>query len=79
MIPRLTNARYVDGYRLWLEFADGTEGEIDLEDQLYGEVFEPIRDPKTFKQFRVNAELNTLIWPNGADLAPEYLYQAIAA
>jgi hypothetical protein len=34
---------------LWLEFADGTEGEIDLEDQLYGEIFESIRDPETFK------------------------------
>jgi hypothetical protein len=49
MIPRLTNAKYVEGYRLWLEFADGTEGEIDLEDQLYGEIFESIRDPETFK------------------------------
>ncbi|MFQ5635739.1 MAG: DUF2442 domain-containing protein [Gammaproteobacteria bacterium] len=79
MIPRLKNAKHVDGYCLWLEFADGTESEIDLEDQLYGEVFESIRDPETFKQFRVHTELNTLTWPNGADFAPEYLYQAIAA
>lgn len=79
MIPRLKNARYLDGYRLWLEFADGTQGEIDLEDQLWGEVFEPIREPEKFRQFQIHAELNTLTWPNGADFAPEYLYRAVAA
>jgi len=78
MIPRLNNARYLKGYRIWLEFADGKQGEIDLEDQLWGEVFEPIRDPETFKQFRVHTELNTLTWPNGADFAPEDLYRAVA-
>ena len=79
MIPRLKNARYLDGYRIWLEFADGKQGEVDLEDQLWGEVFEPIRDPQTFKQFRVHSELNTLTWPNGADFAPEYLYRAMGS
>ena len=76
MIPQLKNAKYVEGYRLWLEFADGTQGEIDLEDQLWGEIFKPIRAPEKFKQFQIHAELNTLIWPNGADFAPEYLYRA---
>ncbi len=69
MIPRLKNAKYLDGYRLWLEFADGTQGEI----------FEPIREPEKFRQFQVHTELNTLTWPNGADFAPEYLYKAVAA
>ncbi len=79
MIPQLKNAKYLDGYRLWLEFADGTQGEIDLEDQLYGEIFEPIREPEKFRQFHVHTEFNTLTWPNGADFAPEYLYKAVSA
>ena len=79
MIPKLTAAKHIEGYRLQLEFSDGARGEIDLEDQLWGEVFEPVRDPDFFKRFEVHPELNTLTWPNGADFAPEYLYQAIAA
>ena len=79
MIPRLKSASHVGGYRLRLEFSDGTAGEVDLESQLWGEVFEPLRDPEYFRRFEVHSELNTLTWPNGADLAPEYLYGAIAA
>ena len=79
MIPQLKSAHHVAGFRLRLEFADGVVGEVDLEGQLWGEVFEPLRDPEYFRQFEVHPELNTLTWPNGADLAPEYLYQAIAA
>ena len=79
MIPKLTAAKHIEGYRLQLEFSDGTRGEIDLEDQLWGEIFEPVRDPDFFKRFEVHPELNTLTWPNGADFAPEYLYQVIAA
>jgi hypothetical protein len=76
MIPQLTSAKHVEGYRLWLEFADGTRGEVNLEAELWGEIFEPIREPANFAQFRIHAELNTLVWPNGADFAPEYLYRA---
>ncbi len=79
MIPRLKSAIYLGGYRLRLEFTDGAAGEVDLEDQLWGEMFEPLRDPEYFQRFEVHPDLNTLTWPNGADLAPEYLYRAIAA
>lgn len=79
MIPRLVEAHHIDRYRLWLRFQDGTEGEVDLEGQLWGEVFEPLRDQARFRQFRIDPELHTLTWPNGADLAPEYLYQSISA
>lgn len=79
MIPRLKGAEYLGGYRLRLEFSDGSAGEVDLEEELWGEVFEPVRNVEYFKQFQVHPELNTLTWPNGADFAPEYLYQAIAA
>jgi hypothetical protein len=42
-----------------------------------GEVFEPLRDPARFREFRLDREMNTVVWPNGADLAPEFLYDSI--
>lgn len=79
MIPRLESAQYVADYRIRLRFADGREGEIDLENELWGEVFEPLKDPALFRTFQVDKELNTITWPTGADLAPEYLYEKTAA
>ena len=79
MIPKLEAAKHLGGYRVRLEFTDGSTGDLDLEGELWGEVFGPVRDPEYFKQFEVHPELNTLTWPNGADFSPEYLYQAIAA
>jgi hypothetical protein len=66
-------ARHVKDYTVWLRFADGSEGEVDLSAELWGPVFEPLKDPSYFRQFEV-AEYGTLAWPNGADLAPEFLY-----
>ncbi|MDZ7686950.1 MAG: DUF2442 domain-containing protein [Gammaproteobacteria bacterium] len=76
--PKLESAEYLGGYCLKLTFSDGASGVIDLSDQLWGEVFEPLRDLETFKSFRVDDELSTIVWPTGADLAPEYLYQRCA-
>ena len=73
------SAEYVTGYRLRLTFSDGVVGELDLESELWGETFEPVRDPEYFQKFEVHSELNTLTWSNGADLAPEHLYKAVAA
>ncbi len=74
MLPRVAEARYCGDHRIWLRFADGIEGEVDLADQLWGEMFEPLRNPALFAAFTVDPELGTLVWPNGADLAPEFLY-----
>jgi len=76
--PKITSAEHVAGYRLKLTFEDGRTGELDLEDQLWGEVFEPLRDLEQFKDFRIDDELKTIVWSTGADLAPEYLYEACA-
>lgn len=75
MLIHVTDARHVGDYTLWLRFNDGTEGEVDLRDELAGEVFEPLRDPAFFKSFAV--ALDTVTWPNGADFAPEFLYDRV--
>jgi len=73
----VSEARYVSGYTIWLRFSDGVEGEVDLGRELWGEVFEPLRDPEVFRSFAVHPEFHTLTWPTGADLAPEFLYERV--
>ena len=70
-------ARHVSGYVIWLRFRDGTEGEIDLEPELVGPIFEPLGELEEFKRFGVDPAFHTLVWPNGADLAPEFLHRNI--
>ena len=77
MIPRVRDAKYVRDFVIKVYFADDVEGEIDLERDLEGEIFEPLRDISYFRRFVVHPELHTLTWPNGADFAPEYLYQKL--
>jgi hypothetical protein len=62
-------------FTLRIEFSDGSIRDVDLSDELQGEVFEPLRDPTVFRQVRVNPETRTIEWPNGADLAPEFLHE----
>lgn len=75
MFLRVTGARHTEDYKLEVAFNDGAIKEVDLEDGLYGEVFEPLRDAEFFKQAKVNEETNTIEWPNGADFAPEFLHE----
>ena len=75
MVARVLEAKYLGGHRVWIRFNDGVEGEIDLGPELLGEVFEPLRDPEYFAAFRVD---ETLMWPNGADFAPEFLHDRLA-
>jgi hypothetical protein len=70
-------ARFVSGFSIWLRFRDGTKGEIDLEPELWGEVFEPLHDVELFRQFSVHQAFKTLVWPNGADFAPEFLHESV--
>ena len=76
MIPKVVEVRALEGYRLWLRFHDGTVGTIDLAGELWGPMFEPLKDVSLFAQVSVNRDLDTITWPNGADLAPEFLYRA---
>jgi hypothetical protein len=76
MIPKIIEVRPLANYRLWLRFHDGKSGTVDLSAELWGPMFEPLRDQQLFAQARVDPELDTVTWPNGADLAPEFLYDA---
>lgn len=69
------NAKYIEGFKLWVTFDDGTAGEVNLENKLSGGVFEPLKDSAFFSKVSVDPELETVVWPNGADLAPEFLKQ----
>ena len=61
MILHVLEAEYVHDFVIWLRFNDGSTGEVDLEDDLYGEVFRTLRDSENFKKFRVDPELNTVV------------------
>lgn len=74
---KVLEARVITAYTVWLRFSDGTEGRLDLGSELLGPVFEPLHDPSYFAQLRVDPELDTIAWPNGADFAPEFLYQRV--
>jgi hypothetical protein len=72
---RIRTVEPLEGFVLRLDFDDGTVREIDLEPELWGPVFEPLRaDPELFRQVRVDEELGTIVWPNGADLDPDVLH-----
>jgi hypothetical protein len=72
----VTAARVLDGYRVELTFSDGAGGAVDLAQRIVGRggIFGPLEDPRTFGQLRVDDELGTIVWPNGADICPDLLY-----
>lgn len=69
----IKSAKYVADYKIWVAFDDGTSGEVDLDGELHGPVFEALKDITVFRKVSVDPELETVVWPNGADLAPEFL------
>jgi hypothetical protein len=79
MTPRIVEAKHVGDYRVAIRYEDGIAAVLDLESELWGETFEPLRDPAMFRSFRVDPFFHTLVWPNGADLAPEFLYEKARA
>ncbi len=79
MLPKVIDARYAGRHRVWLRFADGLSGEIDLASELWGAMFVPLADEAYFSQLRVDPELDTIVWPNGADLSPQWLHDQLEA
>ena len=71
MLHDVVEVRPLDGYRVYLRFGDGAEGVVDVSHRVpFDGVFAPLRDPDYFRRVRVDAELGTIVWPNGADLDP---------
>ena len=73
-LVHVTAVEVVGDHRLRLAFEDGAEGEVDLVDWTWQGVFEPLADPSYFSRVSLDRELGTIVWPNGADLAPETLH-----
>jgi hypothetical protein len=74
----VTNANYLDGHRIWLEFNDKKQGVVDLTvtmEQDHRPIFRELTSEEKFKNFRLEAD--TIVWENGLDLAPEFLYQKL--
>jgi hypothetical protein len=77
MFLHTTQVEARPGYRLYLEFNNGVTGEVNLMDELWGEVFEPLTDVTLFATARQDEVLGTVVWANGADLAPEFLLKLL--
>ena len=77
MILHVVEARYDRDYIIHLKFNDGAEGYVDLTGELHGEMFSPLKNLTRFKAFRVDPELETVVWDNGADFAPEFLHSRL--
>ena len=70
----IVDATYLDGYRLCVRFDNGITKIVDLAAHLDGPICEPLRDIAYFKRFRLDRDIDTVVWENGADFAPEFLY-----
>lgn len=73
LLPTVTRAEYRGQYRIHLAFHDGLARTVDFSEWLEGPVFEPLKDQRYFQRFFLDG--GTVAWPNGADIAPETLYE----
>ncbi len=71
MGANLKSIEFLDGYVIRATLDDGSTREIDFEEHLWGPMFEPLKDPAFFRAGKIDPEAQTVIWPNGADVAPE--------
>ena len=74
-LPSVIRATYEGGFRIHFTFSDNVKGTIDLQSWLEGPIFEPLKDRTYFQRFFIDG--GTVVWPNGADIAPETLHEAV--
>ena len=79
MILHILAAEVCGPHRLWLSFSDGTQAEVDVRPLLAGPVFESLREPAFFARAELDPVCGTVVWPNGADFAPEALRALVGA
>ena len=77
ILPTVIQAEHHSEFKIRLVFNDGTQGTVDFSDWLAGPVFEPLKDPEYFARFFIDG--GTVVWPNGADIAPETLHERVKA
>jgi hypothetical protein len=77
-IVHVTAVECLGGHRLRLRFEDGLQGELDFSTESWRGVFAPLEDPAYFARVELDEELGTIVWPSGADIAPETLYRWVA-
>jgi len=73
ILKKVLEAEYISDFKIKLTFTDGLKGVVDLKDEIWGEVFEPLKDVEYFKNF--SKDRWTIVWDSGADFAPEFLHQ----
>ena len=76
-MPSVVSASHLSGYQLEVVFNDGSSKTIDFSSWLHGPVFELLKDPVAFRAFQIHPVFHTLVWANGADLAPEFLHDNV--
>jgi len=69
------DVKYISEYRLQLTFKDDTTKYVDMKPYLDGEIFEPLKDINYFRTVSVNPDIDTIVWENGADFSPDFLYE----
>ena len=73
MFVDVIEAEYIDDYKIRITLSNGQGGIVDFEQELWGPVFEPLKNKVLFRNYRISKTLGTIEWENGADIAPEYL------
>ena len=71
----VTSVEYLSGYKLSLGFEDGSTRIVDFASHLVGEIFAPLKTLRLFRTARLNPDLDTVVWANGADMSPDFLYE----
>ena len=69
------DVKYISEYKLQLTFKDDTTKYVDMKPYLDGEIFEPLKDINYFRTVSVNPDIDTIVWENGADFSPDFLYE----
>jgi hypothetical protein len=77
-LVRIKSVKPLENFVVFLEFTDGTSREIDLEPFLHGKIFEPLRQNRdAFCAVKVDEQMGTIVWENGADIDPDVLYHGL--
>jgi hypothetical protein len=77
MFLHIQSVKHIAEYQLEVSFNNGRTGVADFRHLLDGKMFEPLHDPSVFAQATIDPELETIVWPNGADVAPEFVYYQV--